>query len=391
MKLTIFESKNIIASLTNVVNFEVYITDNEGQVLHSNSVNFTGVFNQAALNVVTNNKRKVIVEETNSDGAELEVNGWLLLPILSGGLTIGAVCLRGDLAKVLSAEHFILEIVDLNIRQRNNIQLATNSSNLIEFSAAPLLTQDQKNKIAIPVFESAKDSLHNPEDQVVVIIIELSQNHHGADLEEDQLCTIRTMLDRSGFKNDNVDASDDREMKVLRKIRSSNQEFDLSTTLKNIQLLANKLSAVSWLDFHISCGNYYDGIEKAQISYQSALKTLFIGKVLYPEKKIYLYSEMALDVLLFETRNEWPLKHMFNTYEKLMFRDKNDCLKNTLDSLFFANLNIGKAADNLNIHRNTLRYRLDIIKECTGLDVTKLNNMFVLYSAVRLNRLRQVS
>ncbi|MFT4732891.1 MAG: carbohydrate diacid regulator [Gammaproteobacteria bacterium] len=391
MKLTVFESKNIIASLTNVVNFEVYITDNEGQVLHSNSVNFTGVFNQAALNVVTNNKRKVIVEESNSDNAELEVNGWLLLPILSGGLAIGAVCLRGDLAKVLSAENFILEIVNLNIRQRNNIQLAPNSSNLIELSASPLLAQDIKNKIAIPVFESAQDSMHNPEDQVVVIIIELSQINHGADLEEDQLCTIRTMLDRSGFKSDNVDACDDREMKVLRKIRSSNQEFDLSTTLKNIQLLANKLSAISWLDFHISCGNYYDGIEKAQISYQSALKTLFIGKVLYPEKKIYLYSEMALDVLLFETRNEWPLKHMFNTYEKLMFRDKNDCLKNTLDSLFFANLNIGKAADNLNIHRNTLRYRLDIIKECTGLDVTKLNNMFVLYSAVRLNRLSKVS
>lgn len=391
MKLTVFESKNIIASLTNVVNFEVYITDNEGQVLHSNSVNFTGVFNQAALNVVTNNKRKVIVEESNSDNAELEVNGWLLLPILSGGLAIGAVCLRGDLAKVLSAENFILEIVNLNIRQRNNIQLAPNSSNLIELSASPLLAQDIKNKIAIPVFESAQDSMHNPEDQVVVIIIELSQIKHGADLEEDQLCTIRTMLDRSGFKSDNVDACDDREMKVLRKIRSSNQEFDLSTTLKNIQLLANKLSAISWLDFHISCGNYYDGIEKAQISYQSALKTLFIGKVLYPEKKIYLYSEMALDVLLFETRNEWPLKHMFNTYEKLMFRDKNDCLKNTLDSLFFANLNIGKAADNLNIHRNTLRYRLDIIKECTGLDVTKLNNMFVLYSAVRLNRLSKVS
>jgi len=74
-----------------------------------------------------------------------------------------------------------------------------------------------------------------------------------------------------------------------------------------------------------------------------------------------------------------------------MFRDKNNCLKNTLDSLFFSNLNIGKAADNLNIHRNTLRYRLDIIKECTGLDVTKLNNMFVLYSAVRLNRLTKVS
>jgi carbohydrate diacid regulator len=391
MKLTIFESKNIIGSLTNVVNFEVYITDNEGQVLHSKSVNFSGVFDQAALNVVNNNKRKVIVEENNSDDAEPEVNGWLLLPILSAGVAIGAVCLGGDLAKVLSAENFILEIVNLNIRQRNNNPLAPNSSNLIEFSSAPLLTQDTKNKIAIPVFENVQDSVHNPEDQVVVIIIELSQIDDGADLEEDQLCTIRTMLDRSGFKNDNVDACDDRKMKVLRKIRSSNQEFDLSTTLKNIQLLANKLSAVSWLDFHISCGNYYDGIEKAQISYQSALKTLFIGKVLYPEKNIYLYSEMALDVLLFETRDEWPLKHMFNTYEKLMCRDKNDCLQNTLDSLFFSNLNIGKAADNLNIHRNTLRYRLDIIKECTGLDVTKLNNMFVLYSAVRLNRLSKVS
>jgi len=391
MKLTTFESKSIIRSLANVVNFEVYITDNQGQVLHSNSVHFAGDFNQVALNVVTNNKRKVIVEENKSDDIELEVNGRLLLPISSERQIVGAICLRGNLAKVLFSENFILEIVDLNIKQRSNIKLVHNSAHLIDFSPTELTLQETKNKIPFPVFESAKDSLCNPEGQIVVIIIELSRIDDGEDLEEEQLCMIHTMLERSGFKNDHLDTSDDREMKVLRKIRSSNQEFDLSITLKNIQLLANKLTAISWLDFHISCGNYYDGAEKAETSYQSALKTLFIGKVLYPEKKIYLYSEMALDVLLFETRDEWPSKHMFNTYEKLMFRDKNNCLKNTLDSLFFSNLNIGKAADNLNIHRNTLRYRLDIIKECTGLDVTKLNNMFVLYSAVRLNRLTKVS
>lgn len=56
----------------------------------------------------------------------------------------------------------------------------------------------------------------------------------------------------------------------------------------------------------------------------------------------------------------------------------------SLNAYVDANLNIAEAAARLNLHPNSLRYRLRRIAELTGLDPTRMNDLLELLAASRL-------
>lgn len=384
MKITKRKSRTIIESLNNVVNFDISIIDHDGIVVDATDQNTIGTQNSDALDVVCSKKKKVIGGEFDID--QQEIKGSLMLPILSRGVSIGVVYLVGTLGELLSSENFISEIVDLIIRKKEQ----EDHEDLMKNWSVNHLHPHKEDNNGLSISEQYLSFNNEIQGSIVVVIVELLQTGSKRKPTSNQLKQVDSVLTRSNFRDDFLGIINDHQLVIIRKVEPNNRGIDLSLTLSNSESLIDSLSKIDWLTFSVACGNNYDGTNKINISYQSALKALYIGKAIYPEKDIYLYTEMVFDVLLLETRDNWHSKHMFDTYENLTSKDKNHCLKKTLDSLFFSNLNIGKAADNLHIHRNTLRYRLDKIKERTGLDVTKLNNMFILYSALRLNQLNAV-
>ena len=56
----------------------------------------------------------------------------------------------------------------------------------------------------------------------------------------------------------------------------------------------------------------------------------------------------------------------------------------SIDAYVDANLNIAEAAARLNLHPNSLRYRLRRIAELTGLDPTRMSDLLELLAASRL-------
>jgi purine catabolism regulator len=58
----------------------------------------------------------------------------------------------------------------------------------------------------------------------------------------------------------------------------------------------------------------------------------------------------------------------------------------TLDGFFAANGNLAKAASDLDVHRNTLVYRLERIAELTGLDLDDADNHLILQLALKIQR-----
>jgi purine catabolism regulator len=58
----------------------------------------------------------------------------------------------------------------------------------------------------------------------------------------------------------------------------------------------------------------------------------------------------------------------------------------TLNGFFEANGNLAKAAIDLDVHRNTLVYRLDRISELTGLDLNDADNRLILHLALKVQR-----
>jgi DNA-binding PucR family transcriptional regulator len=63
---------------------------------------------------------------------------------------------------------------------------------------------------------------------------------------------------------------------------------------------------------------------------------------------------------------------------KLHDREHNSDLVRTLEVFFGANANASRAADLLFLHRNSLLYRLERVRELTGLDLKDHRNRFAL-------------
>ena len=70
-----------------------------------------------------------------------------------------------------------------------------------------------------------------------------------------------------------------------------------------------------------------------------------------------------------------------------MDKDEINEYSKMMDSYIDHNGSITKASDELFIHKNTLQYRLNKLRELTGFDPRNLRDMVVLYLAFTLHRL----
>lgn len=71
-------------------------------------------------------------------------------------------------------------------------------------------------------------------------------------------------------------------------------------------------------------------------------------------------------------------KVVLHTFEKLLASPQKDQYLTTLGAFFENNMNIGKTAESLFIHRNTLQYRFRKIRELTGHDIYRVDDVVAL-------------
>lgn len=120
--------------------------------------------------------------------------------------------------------------------------------------------------------------------------------------------------------------------------------------------------------------------------YLQALKALEIGRIVWPAEPRVLYADVQLYDLLsphaqHDSRDvshpaltvlrEFDEKHHADLYHTLYFYLKN-------------NQQLQKTADELFVHRNTLRYRLRQIDELIQLDLRQIDNMLRLYMSYQM-------
>ncbi|MDF4535268.1 helix-turn-helix domain-containing protein, partial [Vibrio parahaemolyticus] len=107
-------------------------------------------------------------------------------------------------------------------------------------------------------------------------------------------------------------------------------------------------------------------------------------QVRQPEKQKHLYEDLRLPVLLSPLNEGWQGEQWRRVVKELYIQDKSGQLVKTLKGLFAANGNLNLCAQQLFIHRNTLRYRLEKITEITGIETNSLLGLAELYIAYQL-------
>lgn len=122
-------------------------------------------------------------------------------------------------------------------------------------------------------------------------------------------------------------------------------------------------------------------------SYASAMEAIKIGSKLKLKKDSLLYFDDFFIEHLLSSMDLSRLKILYlDTIAKLEEfdeRNKMDLVK-SLSTYFQCNYNLSEAAKEMYIHRNTLTYRLDKIKEILNIDINKYNNLLKLQLALKL-------
>lgn len=131
--------------------------------------------------------------------------------------------------------------------------------------------------------------------------------------------------------------------------------------------------ALSGLTLSIGSGGFYLGLSKVPQAYQEASSALAINRALGRQDELAIYQELGVYRLLLSADADAQAAFYQETLAPLVTRGirGQDALLLSLETFLNFQGNIKQAAEQLGIHRQTLRYRLQKIEDLTGLKLSR--------------------
>lgn len=139
--------------------------------------------------------------------------------------------------------------------------------------------------------------------------------------------------------------------------------------------------------FYGSISEQFTNISEVPKYYQQTQTALRIGRKINPDHYLYCYPDYILchlidsvkEVIPYDSLCHQALKKLF-TYDMTYKAD----LVDTLDCYINCGLNIARTAEKMNIHGNTIRYRISKIKEITECSLENSDDVLELMLALKI-------
>jgi purine catabolism regulator len=144
--------------------------------------------------------------------------------------------------------------------------------------------------------------------------------------------------------------------------------------------------AVSRYRLYAGVSRVHGGLQSFRVGFHEARRALELGCVLVPDRHVTHFADLGLHRLLFALRETDEMQEFYDDMLGRLARydeEKGAELVATLDAYLCAH-NATEVAARLNLHRNSLLYRLRRIQEITGLDLDDPETRLALHLACRI-------
>lgn len=173
------------------------------------------------------------------------------------------------------------------------------------------------------------------------------------------------------------------------------QSANMSKNNRNIVDLAQRIQKqisenLPKVSVSVGIGKNYGTITDIGRSYQEAKIALQLGRFIEGQGHITRFEDLGI-INLLTAINFQRLDDYYKEYlgGLIQYDEKNKAnLLQTLQIFFQQNGDVNMTADKLFLHPNTLRYRLNKIEEITELSLQKYDNLFNLYVACKIAKMR---
>ena len=228
------------------------------------------------------------------------------------------------------------------------------------------------NLLLVDIYSRSK-KLHIQTDVKRAVLIVEAPNGKDANILE----KVRENFGQNG--KDFVTAVDENNVIIVKEVADSETNRDIDKYAKNIEECLNKEGIK---DVHIAYGTNVKEIKEVSRSYKEAKMALDVGKIFFAERDIIAYSELGIGRLIYQLPVNLCRMFIQEIFGDDIPKELDDEMLMTVNKFYNNNLNVSETARQMYVHRNTLVYRIERLREATGLDIRTFDDALTLKIAL---------
>lgn len=371
-------AEKIVIKTMNVLGKNINIMNSQGIIIGSGDKKRINTFHEIAGKVIKTQETIIIKAEETDDykGVKAGIN----LPVIFNEEIIGVVGITGKVDEVSGYGKLVKNMVELILQQeflRHEIEIDNRAK---ENFYQQILNEDIQDQDIL----NDRLKLFSIKKDLNRIVFVISFETFDAKLVTN---TVNDLNNLVFIKKDDIFIIRGDKL-VL--IKTLNYQVNDIQSKKIIELANNlKLKIKKMIgQTKIGIGTIVNDINDLHISYRDARFALEVGNKLRNQENDNIFSidNLGYNYIVPFIENyhaENFLKNIFykEDYEKY-FEETN--LGEIIEALVINNLNISQTAADLYIHRNTLLYQLNKIKDQTGYNLKNISELFTLLLAYHI-------
>jgi carbohydrate diacid regulator len=371
-------AQSIVDRAMRIVDCNVNIMDARGHIVASGDARRVGALHPGAVLVLAQQGVIEIDDELarRMQGVKPGVN----LPLRVEGEIVGCIGLTGDPSKLQRDAELVRLAAETMLEQASLTRLLARDARMREEFVLALARGEEMTPARL---EWAHAFGVDPGVARVAAVIEVESAGAARDTVLGELHRLHAILEQPPLENLVATASLT-ELIVLAKALDAKGRWDAEAHRARLSQLVQRMRGGSPLGLRVALGHYVAGPGGVARSYDAARATLAIGKRRSPGAAALFYEDVRLPVLLAPLRGTWESAELRAILAPLAAQDRRGALLATLQAWFANGMQMGRTAQALGVHRNTLDYRMKRIRDLAGVDLDDMQDCVRLYLAIEL-------
>lgn len=375
MKVPNYLAQGIVNDMKDIINQDINYFDSHGVIIASTDRTRVGDFHGGAKSVVDSRNDLIIKYDGQFKGARQGIN----LPVYFQNEIIGVIGITGEKDEVEKYGKIIQKMTEILIKDGYIKEQEKIESDINRQFVEELIFRYHSDDNDL-ITRAQLLNINTNVNRFVVI-------GRMVELDKDEPFLTPTNIDKIynsfskkiNYNPQNLIVQNGMNIIIIYELRINENIETLIYQLKDY--IENKYS----IKVFFGIGNIYDDLLETKKSYGEAKKALDLS-LAQNYKEILFYNDLDIGLLT----HDLPLDTI-NKYIKKIFKDMTREQINEysviMDAYLKHNGSINKASEELFLHKNTLQYRLNKLKELTGYNPRNLEDMVVLYIGFTLFRL----
>ena len=385
-----YVAEEIASVATNITGYAIIITDDKGIVIGADSENIQrlGELHEASLEVISTGRQK---KHTEEDCKRLQgTYPGITMPIEIRGEIVGTIGIKGDSTEVERYGMLVKMIAEIMLKDRIEAESAHIKHANLQMLVTTIITNDGNEISEATIDNQGKLLGYNLTLERVPILISRKEAVKGNEAGKDMYSTDIFKAIKRQFSNRQdiiviIDASVERYL-----------VFATLDTAQDINAVAEKCKAVQTdlkenydTSVYIGIGRPCDSIESMKDGYKRAEMLLNSSLLGLTDKTIVKITDIPLERMIMEAAEYYEGKNLENRIKNILL-DKNAAMYTDLITCWCESMfNFAETARRLDIHKNTLTYRFEKLKENYGVDLHDFSSTMAIYLCIKITRLNK--